>query len=93
MFGSGGFAQIARGVGPAVEMDDFGCEFAAGIGGDGDALARAEQVDLCITALGAVTQIGRVPFGGGECDGVSGCLGRGVERTKEQQGSEYSFWS
>ena len=88
---AGGLPQIARGLGPAVEVDDRGGEPASGVGGDGDALPRPEHVDLGVAAFGAAAEVGRAPLGGGECNRVAGCLRRGAGGKEEQQGSRQNF--
>ena len=88
---AGGLPQIARGLGPAIEVDDRGGEPASGVGGDGDALPRPEHVDLGVAAFGAAAEVGRAPLGGGECNRVAGCLRRGAGGKEEQQGSRQNF--
>jgi len=86
--GPGVPAQPAHGLGPAVEVDDPRFETPRRVADDGDALPRTEQVDLGAAAFGASSEVGGVPYGGGEGDGVAGRLRRGRKGTEERQGSQ-----
>ena len=86
--GVGGFAHAARGFTLAVELYDLRGEVPCGVADDRDALPRTEHLDLGVAARGTPAEVGGMPVGGDEGDGVAGRLCRGREGEQEQQGCE-----